>query len=65
VVEDDRHAIKPGEAILLIVEDDLVFARILVEMAHERGLKALVAVQGKAAIALAREFNPAAVTVTI
>jgi CheY-like chemotaxis protein/signal transduction histidine kinase len=65
LVEDDRHRIQPGDAILLVVEDDPVFARILVEMAHERGLKALVAVQGKAAIAIAREFNPAAVTLDI
>jgi HAMP domain-containing protein/CheY-like chemotaxis protein len=64
-IEDDRHSIRPGDAVLLVVEDDLVFARILLEMAHARGLKVLIAVQGKAALALAREFNPAAVTLDI
>ncbi|MFN0100789.1 MAG: HAMP domain-containing protein [Bryobacteraceae bacterium] len=64
-VEDDRHRIVPGDPVLLVVEDDPVFAQILVDMAHERGLKALVAVHGNAAIALTREFNPAAVTLDI
>jgi CheY-like chemotaxis protein len=64
-LEDDRHRINPGDAVLLIIEDDPIFARILAGMAQERGLKALVATQGKAAIALAREFNPAAITLDI
>jgi CheY-like chemotaxis protein len=64
-IEDDRHQIIAGDAVLLVVEDDPIFARILLEMAHDRGLKVLIAVQGKAAIALAREFNPAAVTLDI
>ncbi len=64
-VEDDRNNIQPGDAILLVVEDDPVFASILVDLARSRGLKALVAVQGSAAIALAREFNPAAITLDI
>jgi HAMP domain-containing protein/CheY-like chemotaxis protein/signal transduction histidine kinase len=64
-VEDDRNNIQPGDAVLLIVEDDPVFARILVELAHGRALKALVAIEGRTAIALAREFNPAAITLDI
>jgi HAMP domain-containing protein/CheY-like chemotaxis protein/signal transduction histidine kinase len=64
-VEDDRNNIRPGDAILLVVEDDPVFARILVDLAHGKGLKALVAMQGRTAIALAREFNPAAITLDI
>jgi CheY-like chemotaxis protein len=64
-VEDDRNNIEPGDPVLLIVEDDLTFAGILVGMAHDRGLRALVAVQGNAAIALAREFRPNAITLDI
>ena len=46
VIDDDRNMIQPGDSPLLIVEDDITFARILVDMAHDRGLKALVALRG-------------------
>jgi CheY-like chemotaxis protein len=63
--EDDRSNIVPGDPILLIIEDDVTFARILVEMAHERGLKALIATRGNSALTLAREFKPNAITLDI
>ncbi len=34
-IDDDRNSIKPGDAALLIVEDDIAFIRILVEEARE------------------------------
>ncbi len=46
VIDDDRNMIQPGDPALLIVEDDVTFARILVDLAHDRGLKALVALRG-------------------
>jgi HAMP domain-containing protein/signal transduction histidine kinase/DNA-binding response OmpR family regulator len=64
-IEDDRNLIRPGDPVLLIVEDDGTFARILVDMAHERGIKALVAVRGGTALTLAREFVPGAITLDI
>jgi HAMP domain-containing protein/signal transduction histidine kinase/DNA-binding response OmpR family regulator len=64
-IDDDRNLIHPGEAVLLIVEDDVTFARILVDMAHERGIKVLVALRGGTALALAREFIPGAITLDI
>ncbi len=39
-LDDDRNSIRPGEAVLLIVEDDPTFAQVLMDTAHERGLKA-------------------------
>jgi len=65
VIDDDRSLIGPGDSALLIVEDDITFARILVDMAHDRGLKALVALRGSTALALAREFKPGAITLDI
>ena len=65
VIDDDRSLIGPGDLALLIVEDDITFARILVDMAHDRGLKALVALRGSSAISLAREFKPGAITLDI
>jgi signal transduction histidine kinase/CheY-like chemotaxis protein/HAMP domain-containing protein len=64
-LEDDRHLIQPGDAVMLIVEDDLTFARILMDMAHSRGIKALVALRGGTALTLAREFSPGAITLDI
>jgi HAMP domain-containing protein/signal transduction histidine kinase/CheY-like chemotaxis protein len=64
-IDDDRNTIQPGDAVILIVEDDVTFARILVDLAHEKGLKALVALRGATALALAREFRPGAVTLDI
>ena len=42
-----------------------MFARILVTLAHERGLKAIVALRGVTALSLAREFQPGAITLDI
>ncbi len=64
-VSDDRDDIKPGERVLLIVEDDLGFARILLDLAHEKGFKGLVATRGDAALALARKYRPDAITLDI
>jgi len=64
-IDDDRNLISPGDPVLLIVEDDVTFARILLDLAHERGIKALVALRGGAAMSLAREFTPSAITLDI
>jgi len=64
-IDDDRNLIQPGDPVMLIVEDDTTFARILVEMAHDRNLRALVAHRGATAIPLAREYKPKAVTLDI
>jgi signal transduction histidine kinase/CheY-like chemotaxis protein/HAMP domain-containing protein len=64
-LDDDRHLIQPNDAVLLIVEDDVTFARILVDMAHDRGIKVLVALRGGTALSLAREFAPGAITLDI
>ena len=64
-IDDDRNLIQPGDPVLLIVEDDITFARILLDLAHEKNLKALIALRGSAALALAREFTPGAITLDI
>ena len=50
---------------LLIVEDDPHYARILADLAHDQGLKALIAMRGSEALALAREYQPAAISLDI
>jgi HAMP domain-containing protein/CheY-like chemotaxis protein len=64
-VIDDRDNLAPGDATLLVVEDDPQYARILCGLAHDTGFKVLVAMNGSEALALAREFLPAAVTLDV
>jgi CheY-like chemotaxis protein/signal transduction histidine kinase/HAMP domain-containing protein len=64
-VEDDRLDIEPGDATLLIVEDDPHYARIIADLAHDKGLKVLVAMRGADALALAREYQPMAVSLDV
>ena len=63
--EDDREDIKPGDRVLLVVEDDHAFSRFLYDLAHEKGFKALVSSRGASALALARELKPSAITLDI
>jgi len=65
VVDDDRNVIQAGDRVLLIVEDDITFARIMVDLAHKHGLKALIALRGITAINMAREFRPAAISLDV
>src|SRR5262249_52455129 len=64
-VEDDRVDIQPNDRVLLIVEDDPSFARVLLESAHVRGFKGIVATRGAAGIALAQEYMPHAITLDV
>ncbi len=50
---------------LLIVENDLGFARVLLETAREKGFKGLVTSLGAAALTMAREYKPHALTLDI
>jgi len=57
--------IEDGDLAVLIIEDDAKFAAILVDLAHEKGFKCLVATTGTAALALAHKYSPAAITLDI
>jgi HAMP domain-containing protein/CheY-like chemotaxis protein/signal transduction histidine kinase len=64
-VPDDRGAIAEGDRVVLIVEDDVTFASILLEMAHDKGFKGLVATRGESGLQLARRYRPDAITLDI
>nr|ACJ66693.1 sensor histidine kinase/response regulator [Myxococcus fulvus HW-1] len=64
-VEDDRDHIREGDRVLLLIEDDVKFARIMVQMAREKGFKALVATRGDTGLSMANEFQPHAITLDI
>ena len=64
-IEDDRDNLQPGDAVLLIVEDDPHYARVLCDLSRDKGFKVLVAMRGAEALALAREFHPTAVSLDV
>ncbi|MEH2447129.1 MAG: response regulator [Nostoc sp.] len=64
-IPDDREIIQPGDRILLIIEDDDKFARILLDMARQQGFKTIVALQSKQGLALAEQFKPNAIMLDI
>jgi CheY-like chemotaxis protein/signal transduction histidine kinase len=64
-VPDDRNNLQPDDAILLIVEDDPHYARVLCDLSRDKGFKVLVAGRGSEALALAREFHPSAISLDV
>ncbi len=64
-IPDDRENLQPDDAILLIVEDDPHYARVLCDLSRDKGFKVLVATRGTEALALAREYHPSAVTLDV
>ncbi|MGO4524305.1 HAMP domain-containing protein [Microvirga sp. 2MCAF35] len=62
---DDRHAITSGDRVVLIVEDDAMFASVLLELAREEGFRGLIAMDGASALALAHRYKPHAITLDI
>ncbi len=65
LIGDDRDVIQPGDAVLLIVEDDVHYARILCDLSREKGFKVLIALRGAEGLALAREFRPTAISLDV
>jgi len=62
---DDRLNLEPGDTILLIVEDDPHYARVLIDLARDKGFKVLVAARGAEALELAKQYQPAAVSLDV
>ena len=64
-IADDREMVAPGDAVVLIVEDDPHFAQVLLGMVRERGLKGVVSTHGSHVRSLAHQFRPLAIMLDI
>ncbi|MDF5707469.1 MAG: response regulator [Nostoc sp. S4] len=64
-IPDDRLIIESGDRVLLIIEDDDKFARILLDMARQQGFKGIVSLQSKQGLALAQQLQPNAIMLDI
>jgi signal transduction histidine kinase/CheY-like chemotaxis protein len=62
---DDRATISKRDSVVLIVEDDVNFAKVLLDLAHQGGFKGLVALDGASAVEHARNFHPNAITLDL
>lgn len=62
---DDRDNLQPQDRILLIVEDDRKFSRTLLELAHDRDFKCLIAEDGKTGLQMALSYKPDAIILDI
>jgi HAMP domain-containing protein/signal transduction histidine kinase/DNA-binding response OmpR family regulator len=64
-IPDDRDTLQPDDTTLLIVEDDPHYARILCDMARDKGFKVILAMRGEEALELARQYHPTAVSLDV
>jgi signal transduction histidine kinase/CheY-like chemotaxis protein len=64
-IEDDRERLTGDSRVILIVEDDPKFTRILYDLAHEQGFQCLVANTADDGVAVARQFLPHAIILDV
>jgi CheY-like chemotaxis protein len=62
---DDRNDIDPGDRVLLVVEDDPKFARIMYDLGHVHNFKVVIARSATRALAYTKEFKPSAITLDL
>ena len=58
---DDRNNLEADDKTILIVEGDPVFASILLEQAHQRSFKAIIANDGREGLQFAKFYKPSAI----
>jgi len=61
---DDRDELN-GNPFVLIVEDDPTFASVLLELAHEQGLKGVISSAGSGTVGMVRKMRPSAITLDL
>lgn len=60
-INDDRNNITHGDKIILIIEDDFIFARALLNHCHRYNFKSIIALQGELGLQYASEYSPDAI----
>jgi signal transduction histidine kinase/CheY-like chemotaxis protein len=64
-IRDDRNSIERGDKVVLVIEDDLKFAAILLKLAGKKGYKCLFAATGEDGFMLAKKYAPSAIILDI
>ena len=65
VIADDRDHVEEGDRTVLVIENDQSFAKVLLDMARDKGYKGVVELDGEAGLKAAREVRPDAITLDI
>jgi signal transduction histidine kinase/CheY-like chemotaxis protein/CHASE3 domain sensor protein len=65
LVKDDRQNLVPGNKVMLIIEDDQVFAAIMRDWARDKGYKTVVALRGDEGLYYATKYKPNAIVLDI
>jgi len=65
VIDDDRHSIVAEDRVLLVIEDDIRFTKILVDKAHDFSLKVVVAISYLEIFDSIIKYNPVAITLDV
>ncbi len=64
-IDDDRDKLSRNDRIILVIEDDLNFARVLRSQCHEKKFRFLHAVSGENGLAMAAKYMPDAIILDI
>ncbi|MFK2900973.1 response regulator [Dyella jejuensis] len=64
-VNDDRDRVAAGDSVILIVEDDMAFARILSDIVRQKGHRMLHAPDGESGLELARRYHPVGILLDV
>ena len=65
VIDDDRHNIVAEDKVLLVIEDDIRFTKILIDKAHDLDLKVVVALTYLEIFDSILKYNPIAITLDV
>ncbi|RIV19865.1 response regulator [Fibrisoma montanum] len=60
-LSDDRYTLSPEDKVMLIIEDDPLFAGVVQTFAREKKYKTIVALQGDEGLRYARQYKPSAI----
>lgn len=64
-VADDRDHIQDGDRVILIIEDDINFAKALLKYAHLQNYKGIVVVRGDHGLSAAQKYKPNAILLDV
>ncbi len=62
---DDRELLLPGDEVIVVIEDDDAFARILCDLARKRGFRSVRAADGRSGLELATRYRPSGILLDV